>query len=69
MSLPSHGSLEQGVSCSLCDDIAVVKVALSHGCIARPDDREQYLCWHHWHKAYPLGPMEIMEKLDGPETN
>lgn len=39
---------------------AVVHVALSNGCVGRPDDREQDLCLHHALRAMPHGTMTIM---------
>lgn len=40
--------------CRFCRDPAVVRVGLPAGCVVYPEDREQDLCEHHWHKTTPL---------------
>lgn len=42
---------------------ATVRVVLEKGCVCYPDDREQFLCEHHWYKMTPLGSAEVVEEL------
>jgi hypothetical protein len=47
--------------CSFGDGEVICRVALPRGCIARPDDREQELCWHHLLKSQPIGGIALVE--------
>jgi hypothetical protein len=51
------------MQCRFEDGPAVVRVALDHGCVCFPEDREQALCAHHWYKSEPLGAMAVIEEL------
>ena len=51
------------MTCSLCDDPAAGRFRLSRGCVAFPDDREQFLCLSHVCKSQPLGTFELVEDL------
>jgi|HubBroStandDraft_6_1064221.scaffolds.fasta_scaffold3599170_2 hypothetical protein len=48
------------IGCSLCGTESVVRVALSDGCQAWPDDREQELCGQHLMSICPIGDMEVV---------
>jgi len=41
--------------CRFGDGPATVRVIMSKGCVCYPEDREQYLCEHHWYKSTPSG--------------
>lgn len=43
---------------------AIVRVSLSDGCLAYPDDHEQDLCVQHLHSIEPRGSMEIIKVYD-----
>lgn len=49
--------------CRFGDGPATVRVALEKGCVCYPDDREQFLCEHHWWKMEPLGDAVVVEEL------
>jgi hypothetical protein len=49
--------------CRFCNSPAAGRFALSRGCVAFPEDREQLLCLHHWCRATPLGDMVLVEDL------
>lgn len=42
---------------------ASVRVELEAGCVCFPDDKEQFLCEHHWWKMEPLGDVKVVEEL------
>lgn len=47
--------------CSMgCGGEAIARFALSAGCVARRDDREQDLCYHHAMRSEPLGAMTLL---------
>jgi hypothetical protein len=46
--------------CRFGDGEAIGRFALSDGCVAFPEDREQDLCWHHARRATPLGSFELI---------
>lgn len=43
---------------------AVATLALSRGCAAYPDDREQPVCWYHLCKSDPVGAARILRVHD-----
>jgi hypothetical protein len=49
--------------CRFGDGPAVVRVALDKGCVCYPDDREQWLCYHHRWKSTPIGSFDVIEEL------
>ena len=50
--------------CRLCWSPAVVRVVLTEGCLARPNDRTQDLCIHHYHRCSPIGELSEPTILD-----
>jgi hypothetical protein len=52
--------------CRFGDREALGRFRLPAGCIAFPEDRVQDLCWHHIHRATPLGGMELVEDYTLP---
>lgn len=54
--------------CRHCGQPATVRVALQKGCFALPDDRDQWLCDHHYDRMSPLGGWWVLEDLLEPET-
>ncbi len=49
------------MKCSLCGNEAIARFRLSHGCVARPEDRVQDLCLHHAMRSSPHGTLELAE--------
>ena len=47
-----------------CGDRGIIRVVLSEGCFAYPDDREQSLCYQHIYSLRPLGTMKIIDIHD-----
>lgn len=45
-------------------DPAVFHVRLDRGCACYPNDREQWLCWQHFHKCGNIGSIEVIESLE-----
>ena len=45
----------------LIAEAATVRIAVSKGCVCRPDDREQALCAQHYINCEPLEGCEILE--------
>jgi hypothetical protein len=54
--------------CRHCGSVdAAVWVALQKGCLAFPDDRDQWLCDYHFDRMSPLGGWWLLEDLLQPE--
>jgi hypothetical protein len=51
------------MKCRFGCPVATVRVQLNAGCVCFPEDREQYLCEHHWWKMEPLGDVKVVEEL------
>lgn len=47
--------------CSLCNQEAIVRVDLDHGCAAFPDLKVQDLCMQHASSIEPIGEIEVAE--------
>lgn len=50
-----------------CGGTAIIRVTLSAGCIAYPDDRDTGLCLQHIYSIVPRGTMEVVEVYE-PEV-
>lgn len=56
---------DSAIQCRFLDGPAVALFTLDQGCACYPDDREQWLCEHHMHRATPLGSMRLVRLAPG----
>lgn len=47
-------------SCRFGDGEALAMFTMEEGCLCHPEDRVQALCFHHIHRATPLGDMDLL---------
>lgn len=53
------------IPCRFGDGPAVALIKFNSGCFCYPNDREQWLCEHHIHRATPLDGMKMIKLAPG----